>query len=641
MMEMTRLARRLILSFSLTLVSCLTLNPWGIAQESHRILLSPPEIDDFPRISFYVSIYNMQGEFLHNLKPENITVFEDGVSLQVKELNPLYPGAQVVFAITPGSSFWIRDARGNSRFDYVSAALQKWIEGRITSNTDDLSLLVSNGPEVTHLEKVDPLLSVLKSYQPDTLQANPNLDTLARAFEIAADRSLRPGMGRAVIWITAPLQQDLTPAVQSMIARYKEQGVRLFIWFVASAEQFALPNVSQLANLALESGGTLFTFSGKESLPNLEEMLEPLRNSYFLTYESQIANSGVHQIIVQVSNEEFQINSTPLEFEIEVLPPNIAFISPPTRIQRLTPEEQSDNPAEGMPLSQTLEVLIEFPDGHERPIRRTVLYVDGEIADENTTPPFDRFTWNLEKYTVTGSHTLKAEITDSLGLTNSSVEHSILVSIERPSQSLMVTVSRNRTVLAIIAAVLSGIVLLLVLVLGGRIHPSSAPKRKARLKPRHIDPVTQPVRVRSTPTVPSLSTWLNRLHLTQQPAAPKVYAYLRRMTEKNSDEEFTPIAITKEEVTFGSDPTQAFVVLNHPSVKALHARMTRLQDGSFKIQDEGTTAGTWVNYTPVPPEGALLEDGDLIHIGGLGFRFSLTTPTRLRKPVVHHEEPPL
>ena len=640
-MEMTRLARRLILSFSLTLVSCLTLNSWVIAQESYRILLSPPEIDDFPRISLYMSIYNMQGEFIHNLKPENITVLEDGVSLGIKELNPIYPGAQVVFAITPGSSFWIRDARGNSRFDYISAALQNWVEGRKTSNTDDLSLLISNGPEATHLEDVDSWLSALQNYPPDNLQASPNLDTLARAFEIAADRSRRPGMGRAVVWITAPPQQDLAPAIQSLIARYNQQGVRLFVWLVASPEQFALPNVSQLANLALESGGTLFTFSGNESLPNLEEMLEPLRNAYFLAYESQIANSGIHQITVQVNNEESQINSTPLEFEIKVLPPNIAFISPPTRIQRLPAEEQSDNPAEWLPLSQTLEVLIEFPDGYERPIRRAVLYVDGEIADENTTSPFDRFTWNLENYTTTGSHTLKAEVTDRLGLTNSSVEHNVLVSIERPSQNLMVMVSRNRTVLAIIAAVLSGIVLLLVLVLGGRIHPGNAPKRKSRPKPRHTDPVTQPVRVRSTPTVPSLSTWLNRFHLTQRPPAPKVYAYLRRVTEKDGDEEATPITITQGEVTFGSDPTQAFYVLNHPSVEALHARMTRLQDGSFKIQDESTTAGTWINYTPVPPEGALLEDGDLIHIGGLGFRFSLPTPTRLRKPVVRFEEPPL
>jgi pSer/pThr/pTyr-binding forkhead associated (FHA) protein len=31
--------------------------------------------------------------------------------------------------------------------------------------------------------------------------------------------------------------------------------------------------------------------------------------------------------------------------------------------------------------------------------------------------------------------------------------------------------------------------------------------------------------------------------------------------------------------------------------------------------------GTWVNYTPVSQEGVNVEDGDLIHIGRVGFRF--------------------
>jgi DEAD/DEAH box helicase domain-containing protein len=53
----------------------------------------------------------------------------------------------------------------------------------------------------------------------------------------------------------------------------------------------------------------------------------------------------------------------------------------------------------------------------------------------------------------------------------------------------------------------------------------------------------------------------------------------------------------------------------------------------------GSVAGTWVNYMLVPTTGTRLEHGDLIHIGRVGFRFSLREPQRVRKPVIMIEEP--
>jgi pSer/pThr/pTyr-binding forkhead associated (FHA) protein len=51
-------------------------------------------------------------------------------------------------------------------------------------------------------------------------------------------------------------------------------------------------------------------------------------------------------------------------------------------------------------------------------------------------------------------------------------------------------------------------------------------------------------------------------------------------------------------------------------------------NGAFRLADEGSTAGTWVNYTPVSHEGTRLEHGDLIHFGRVGYRFMLKEPRR-------------
>jgi pSer/pThr/pTyr-binding forkhead associated (FHA) protein len=56
-------------------------------------------------------------------------------------------------------------------------------------------------------------------------------------------------------------------------------------------------------------------------------------------------------------------------------------------------------------------------------------------------------------------------------------------------------------------------------------------------------------------------------------------------------------------------------------VDPLHARVTRDAEGNVFISDMGSVAGTWVNYSPISSTGVRLEDGDLVRIGNLSFRF--------------------
>jgi hypothetical protein len=92
-------------------------------------------------------------------------------------------------------------------------------------------------------------------------------------------------------------------------------------------------------------------------------------------------------------------------------------------------------------------------------------------------------------------------------------------------------------------------------------------------------------------------------------------------------------AIDGTEVTFGSDALQATIVIKDESVEALHARMHH-EGNSFRIFDQGSVAGTWVNFKPVPVEGLLLNQEDLVHIGRVTFRFTLRVPGSLSKPKV-------
>jgi hypothetical protein len=133
--------------------------------------------------------------------------------------------------------------------------------------------------------------------------------------------------------------------------------------------------------------------------------------------------------------------------------------------------------------------------------------------------------------------------------------------------------------------------------------------------------------------------WANRLQWPGRNSAPTADAYLNPLPDEENEDTLPPIPIGADGLIFGSDAEAATLLLDDPSVEAVHARLTRQEDGSFRLADEGSIAGTWVNYTPISREGARLEHGDLIHVGRIGFRFTLRRPAQVRKPVIIAEPP--
>ncbi len=342
------------------------------AQDGSQVRLAPINKEDFPKITSYLEFRTPEGDFVFDLERQNVRIIEDGNRYPVLELELLRTGVQFVLAISPGHSFDIRDVQGVSRYEYLAQALVEWASTPGGSTADDLSIVVANGLELTHLTEIDSWISLLSSYAPTGSETGPDFDLLAQALDVAADPTTNPGMGRAVLFVTPLPGQDVSLGLQSLAARATQQGVKIFIWLVASSELFSSPEAEQLALLAEQTGGTLFAYSGQESIPSPEEFLEATRNAYFLAYDSQITSSGPHQVSAEVNIDGQSYPSQVQEFDLEVSPPSIAFVSPPMEIERLSLDEESD-PESLSPDSQELEVIVEFPDGYIRSLKRTTL----------------------------------------------------------------------------------------------------------------------------------------------------------------------------------------------------------------------------------------------------------------------------
>lgn len=652
-------ARRFCCLLLAILVSLSLASPGIVsAQAGQNVILFPLQMEGYPKVTAFLDAHQANGDFIYGLRSENLRVIENGQIYPVSELKELRTGVQFVIAISLGTALGIRDAQGMSRLDYLVDGLSNWASGANGSGLDDFSLVTQDGPEVIHKTLPALLGAALQDYQPEARRATPSLEVLSRALQVAADPLPRPGMERAVLFITPPQPAEAQAGLQSLAAQASQLGTRLFIWLVASTEEASLSGANLLLNMALQGSGRFFLFTGIENLPDLDGYLEPLRPIYSMTYSSAITSSGEFPVFVEIDLNGQLFTSSTQNLAVQINPPNPIFISPPTEILRSARDVdvQEREPAiqSGevllLPEKQPIEILVEFPDGISRTIIRSAFFVDGELVEEKNIPPFNAFNWDLNAYRESGMHLLRVEIQDSLGLTGSSAEIPVRVTVQLPT-NVFQRANVQRTLLLVgVIVLVSGSVLGLVLILAGRLQPAipgrgvkrlskdeKKPRQEVATRPARNDPLTQPVTGQAEASTRRFPRWTLRLPRAQGRRPSHPLATLTLVSPMDDTVQEAPVPITIDEITFGRDATRATWVIEDASLEPVHARLV-CEGENFRLFDELTTAGTWVNYAPVPEEGALLEHGDLIHIGRVNFRIKFRSTERIRKPTIQSQE---
>lgn len=630
---------------------------YAAAQSGTIVWLSPPQIEDYPKITAFLDIHDAAGNFVHGLKESDLSILENNQKIPLDQLAEIRPGVQFVLAFSPGHALSIRDGLGFSRFDYLMSGLSAWKWNQQAAETDDLSLVTVDGPELVHVSNPATLISTLQTYQPNLRNSEPNLEVLSRALQVVDDTLPRAGMERAILFITPLQPAEAGIGLQSLASRASQDGVRIFVWLVTSPDAGSPSETVQLQNLANQTGGSLFTYSGIEEIPDIETYLEPLRYIYSFSYTSVLTSAGTYPLSAEITLPGQTLTSNSQEIVLDIQPPNPIFLSPPPEISRtlLVIDQtntaiQKETSPQWSPDEQALEVLVEFPDGHPRSIVQTALFVDGTLVQTNTAPPFEKFNWDIRSYTESATHKLQVEVTDNLGLTNKSLEFPVQVSVEQPIHKFKLVLSGRSLLLTGALVVSAGTVLVLVLVLGGRIQPHqpgkpSNTRQKASHQPRFKrgssnadgDPVTQPVKLRNEDSVRGSSPWTLRLSRANSRSVTQKFAFLTPVLPGDESHQEAPIPISSDEIIFGRDPLQSTWVIDDPSLDAVHAHLVR-EGNTYRLADAGTLAGTWINYAPISRDGALLENGDLIHMGRARFRFSLRAPGKIRKPVILNQE---
>jgi hypothetical protein len=613
------------------------------AQAQAHVVLYTADASAFPAISSFMDVFDASDRFVSGLHPEQVTVFEDGEPVPVASLNEMVVPLQLAVAINPGPALAVRDKLGKVRYEGAVDALTAWAQTLPADTPDDMSLVTLSGPIISHASAKDWLVS-LRAFRPDFRDTIPNLQTLQIAIETVAVQPPRIGMKRAVLFITPHMDDPnidsmITPLIQLAV----QHNVRVFVWFTDSELFAATASPAAFNALAAQTGGAHAAITELQPYPDPESYFAPLRRLYSLQYQSPARAGGSHTISVEVTGQAGVVKSLEQAFTIDLQPPNPIFVSPPLQILRAPPEDDPYNDKTLLPAVQPLDVIVEFPDGHPRPLERTRLYVDGQVVAENTAEPFTAFHWDLASLSESGEHRILIEAIDTLGLSKASIEIPVTVTVVRPPHGLSAILARYRQTIATAAVAMAGAALLLIIFLG-RLRALFSRARAAR--ETQTDPLTQAISARAAaPTLPRAKV-IGR-SLPNVPRAVKrqpsqATAFLRRIQPDPlaaPGETFKPAAgpvipLASREVTFGTDPRQSSCVLDDPSLEARHARITQTANGDYFVVDAGTIGGTWVNFEPVGQEAHLLRHGDVIHFGQLVFRFELKEPPEPAPPKV-------
>jgi hypothetical protein len=589
------------------------------AQSGFSIILYPPEIDQFPKVTLFVDAFDAQRKFIPGLDLNSFTVLEDGLEIPVNETQIMEPGLHTIVAVNLGATLSNRaNASVPTRFESVVFDLAAWLNDLESAASNQYSLTSNEGILVEKLQEKDTFTYQLQNYKPNLFNFEPDLTSLRLALDIAAKPNLIPNSKQSILYITPlPLDEDL-PEINSLFTRALETRVAINVWLMAPETAVNSPAAASLNQLAASTGGKFLIYTEQIQAPDPEEFLGALRSIYRLRYTSSLSQSGAHAVRVRAVYGDQEASSPDTPFSIDLNLPTAVFIDLPNQIDRKY--VNTVNGRELQPGFVTLQAEVVFPDGYSRQLEATRLYVDGELVAENTSAPFNFFGWELEEYSFSGEHLLAIEVQDILGFRNISVPRVVVINIESLYPKWLTAFFKffNNGGWILFAFIgLGGTILITTRIRSRNEMRAQASSLESELG-THVDPLLQ--------SVPGLTTQapIDEMYDYQGPEDEirEVAPYLKQVG--NAPQTIQEVLLVPDgETIIGSDPQSASILLPHPSVSLQHSRLQKNPIGNVTIADLHSDIGTWVNYAPISPAGTVLKNGDLIKIGEFTFRYYL------------------
>lgn len=571
------------------------------AQDLSAITVNPPDTTGFPTISVEFKITGTTSDSINALTSDDLTVIENGDAIPVTSLSQEYRGVLFSLVVNAATELDLRDTEGISRYEKLSESLESWVSSRTFTGEDTWSFVTNDGIEVRAASTADEWCLGLDTYQPSFRSLVSDLTGLESAIQAADERVVALGVDKVLLYITPPPSADQIDAVGLLAEDASAAGIQVNVWMVGDELYLANDQGGALMNLASLTGGQFFHYTGVETIPDLDEYLTSLGYVSILTYESGVRATGTYPLQLEVSLPNLQLSGESQDFYIDVQPPHPIFISPPAEITIERTTEKKSEVVTQTPEYYEWQIMVEFPDGYDREIVASRLYVDGRIVDVNGEASFDSFTWDFANLTESGEYAIQVEVEDSLGLSSRTILIPVQVELIESETKTRLTLQQAALIFAAFVLAAAFVVFMIWLVrrlLGEQGFEDLKSRLFGQRKGAEVD---------------------QAMSIVDDRPVLAVLVPLNGMGDGSEDQ---PILITQSEFTIGLDEGRVDWVIDDAGVSGVHARL-RVHNDGFWLQDLGSTTGTWVNYTEIGTKNVRIRSGDLIHFGFTGFQFTI------------------
>jgi hypothetical protein len=609
--------------------------------DNHRIRMTTPDTSEFPKITFNLIALDPDFAVISDLS--GLVLREGGVQITEIFSETVMTGAEVIFVIDANTDIEERDEDGGpTRREIVRDSILRYVDLYMDPDyLDSVSIIVPDEQSGRFLEEPgivfhNAVKNAVNFYMPDELGDTPLNNMLEMAIQ-QAEKGREEGRSAAIVLFSDSGRLNEQLEFEELVDQSLASEAVIYAAILGTtAETWEVDDIEKLTE---PTGGSYVHMPDSEDADPLYDSIRERATANHVAYRSMLAASGEHIIMAELDGGAGEV-----AFDLVVAPPIISLaVDNSQPIVRVASDAQT--PLEDVePKIQPLGAEVTWPDGHPRDLAEVTLLVDGSprspripVLDASGLLTFD---WDIQEFD-SGVYALQVQVEDELGLSGISEPLPLTIEVDRPvfvptatpvptstpeptpvpiptatpEPVPLIDLARdNALVLGSGAGIL--LLLLILIVVIGLIIRSRRKKRDAAssLSAEGGIPIVPPEGgfIGSDPAA----------GITPEFASLATGAYLEAL--ENAPEHTSLLPLSGSNISLGRDPKAAQIYFNDASVSSLHARILE-SHGSYRIYDEGSTSGTYVNFQRIGLTPRVLVNRDEIHLGRVHLRFHLVS----------------
>lgn len=613
-----------------------------------KLRITHVDVSRFPEVEVYVVGDHLPGD----LVTLPAALAEDGAPVEVQGDGMEAVGVQLALVLDAGGNIAKAGATGEPQYVEAGRAARRLVQQELLSADYDwlTTIAFNENNEIAALrpwsQDHQAAADSLYTYQPVATGTTPLFDLLRFALKLFEDPVLPSGQERAIVVFSDGIDVTSTTDLSDALNLAAQLNIRVYPVMVGQEVAEQRQNLEKLSTI---TDGQYFHLSSIENLDPLWQRLAAGGQQRRLSYRSQQAKPSDVTVELTLPDGRTIAATSPIP-GAQLRPVTVEAILALEGDKILKYADAYDTPLEQLaPAELGIGASFQWEDGYPRQLQK-VEYQVGELTETNNGPNFDEpYLFPIRTFD-NGTYTVRVRAFDELGMVGESAPQNFTIEVIRPPaptptpDQTLVAEATNAVLLAAKSteeaiAVLTreaeqakalqaseaqvvevqtqvqqmtwatiGSVALAVIAFAYAIYILSSRDRRRQ--------ATQVI----TGTVAAVTEPFRR----QRGVVNESQAKLVLVNDGGSTGMPATIPIQRGGVRIGRDPSVVNVPLADRRVSKLHCRI--VEDGAtgaFRLLDEGSTSGTYVNDQEVNINGHLLQNNDLISIGPLLYRFEM------------------